>query len=218
MVNFSPLWISLKVSIIATIITFVFGVVVAYGVYNYKGKGKSILEGILLIPLILPPTVVGFILLVLLGKNGFIGQTLAPWNLSLVFNWYGAVIAAMVMGFPLMFRISLGAFEQIDTSILDAARIDGASEMVVFAYLAIPMSIRGILSGLVLTFSRIMGEFGATLMIAGNIPNKTQTVPMAIYFAVQGGNMREAWIWCGILLGISFLSIFALNFLSIFKT
>ncbi|MBE9222059.1 molybdate ABC transporter permease subunit [Cyanobacterium stanieri LEGE 03274] len=213
MVNFSPLWISLKVSLCATFIAFVFGVSFAYGLYNYRGKGRSLLEGILLIPLVLPPTVVGFILLILLGKNGI----LAPWNLNFVFNWYGAVIATTIMGFPLMFRISLGAFEQIDSLILDAARIEGASEMIVFIYIAIPMGLRGIISGLVLTFTRIMGEFGATLMVAGNIPNKTQTIPMAIYFAVQGGNINEAWFWCIVLLLISFLSIFLINLSSIFK-
>lgn len=217
MIDFSPLWISLKISLVATIITFILGVAFAYALYHYKGKGRSLLETILLIPLVLPPTVVGFILLIILGKNGILGQILGEWNITLVFNWYGGVIATMVMGFPLMFRVSLGAFEQIEPLILDAGRIEGASEIMVFFYIAMPLSIRGILSGLVLTFMRIMGEFGATLMVAGNIPHQTQTIPMAIYFAVQGGIMKEAWLWCGLLLMLSISSIFLLNLLSIFN-
>lgn len=213
-INLSPLWISLKVSLLATIITFILGVIIAYKVYQYRGKWRSLMETILLIPLVLPPTIVGFLILILLGKNGIIGQILSQWNLNIIFTWYAAIIAGVIIGFPLMFRATLGTFEQIDSLLLDAARIEGASEIKVFYYISLPLAFRGILSGIILSFTRILGEFGATLMVAGNIPNKTQTIPMAIYFAVQAGEMEEGWFWVIILLLFSFCTIFLLNNLS----
>ena len=116
--DLSPLWISLKVSLLATIVTFGLGTIVAYKMYHYRGKARSLIEGLLIAPLILPPTVVGFVLLVLLGKNGILGQMLAQWHLQLVFTWYAAVLAAIVVSFPLMYRAALGAFEQIDSLLL----------------------------------------------------------------------------------------------------
>jgi molybdate transport system permease protein len=208
--DLSPLWISLKVSIIATIVTFGLGTIVAYKMYQYRGKMRSLIEGFLIAPLILPPTVVGFVLLILLGKNGILGRIFG-WNLGLVFTWYAAVLAAIVVSFPLMYRAALGAFEQIDSLLLDAARLEGASEIAVFWYIALPLAIPGILAGTVLTFARALGEFGATLMIAGNIPGQTQTMPMAIYFAVEAGAIQEGWFWTTIVVCISFLGIIAVN-------
>jgi molybdate transport system permease protein len=209
--NLSPLWISLKVSLLATAITFVLGTVVAYSMYCYHSKWRSLIEGILIAPLILPPTVVGFILLMLLGKNGILGQILAQCNLRLVFTWYAAVLAAIIVAFPLMYRAALGAFEQIDPVLLDAARLDGASEAEVFCYIALPLAIPGILAGVVLTFARALGEFGATLMLAGNIPGQTQTMPMAIYFAVEAGAIQEGWFWTIAVVCISLVGIVAIN-------
>ena len=209
--DLSPLWISLKVSLLATIVTFGLGTSVAYKMYHYRGKARSLIEGLLIAPLILPPTVVGFILLVLLGKNGILGQMLAQWHLQLVFTWYAAVLAAIVVSFPLMYRAALGAFEQIDSLLLDAARLEGASEITVFWYIALPLAIPGILAGTILAFARALGEFGATLMIAGNIPGQTQTMPMAIYFAVEAGAIQEGWFWTIIVVCISLVGIIVLN-------
>jgi molybdate transport system permease protein len=209
--NLSPLWISLKVSLLATAITGGLGTLVAYKMYRYRGRARSPIEGILIAPLILPPTVVGFVLLTLLGKNGVLGQILNQWHLSLVFTWYAAVLAAAIVSFPLMYRAALGAFEQIDPLLLDAARLDGASEIEVFWYMALPLAISGILAGAVLTFARALGEFGATLMLAGNIPGRTQTMPMAIYFAVEAGAMQEGWFWVIIITGIAFVGIVVAN-------
>src|SRR5689334_7986445 len=130
--DLSPLWISLKTAFLATIITFFIGILSAYWMLGYRGKWKSLIEGIFVSPLVLPPTVVGFLLLLLLGKNGLIGKLLLPFNFSIVFTWYGAVVAATVVAFPLMYRTSLGAFEQLDANLLRVARTLGASEWTIF--------------------------------------------------------------------------------------
>jgi len=209
--DLSPLWISLKTAFLATIVTFFIGIAVAYWMLNYCGKGKVLLEGIFIAPLILPPTVVGFLLLLLFGKNGVLGQLLLPLKFSVVFSWYGAVIAAIVVSFPLMYRTALGAFEQIDSNYLNVAKTLGASEWTIFRRILFPLSLSGILAGTMLTFARALGEFGATLMLAGNIPGETQTIPMAIYFAVEAGATNEAAFWAIVILCISLSGIFAVN-------
>lgn len=209
--NLAPLWISLKVSLGATLLTAVLGIIAAYGIYNYQGRGRSLINSLFLTPLLLPPTVVGFILLMFLGKNSPLGQILARGNMRIVFTWYGAIIAAAVVSFPLVYRAALGAFTQIDRLLLDAARVEGAAEAEIFWYIAFPLAIPGILGGLVLGFARALGEFGATLMVAGNIPGQTQTMPMAIYFAVEAGAVGEGWFWTIIIMGISFLGIWLLD-------
>lgn len=211
MPDLSPLWISLKVSFLATLCTFTLGTIVAYKMYYYRGRARSLIEAFLIAPLILPPTVVGFILLILLGKNGILGQFLAKGNLQLIFTWYAAVLAAIVVSFPLMYRAALGAFEQIDTLLLDAARLEGASEPDVFWYIALPLAFPGILAGTVLAFARALGEFGATLMLAGNIPGQTQTMPMAIYFAVEAGAIEEGWFWTIIIVCIAIVGLTIVN-------
>jgi len=210
--DLSPLWISLKTASFATIATFFLGITAACWMLNYRGKGKLLIESILIAPLILPPTVVGFLLLLLFGKNGAIGKILVSINFSVVFTWYGAVIAAIVVSFPLMYRVALGAFEQIDANFIDVARTLGASEWTIFRRILIPLSIPGILAGTMLTFARALGEFGATLMLAGNIPGETQTIPMAIYFAVEAGETNEAGFWAIAILCISTSGIVAVNF------
>jgi len=205
--DLAPLWISLKVSVGATLITAMLGTIAAYGIYNYQGRGRSLLNNLFLTPLLLPPTVVGFILLLLLGNSSPLGKLLAQGNLRVVFTWSGAVIAAAVISFPLVYRAALGAFSQIDRLLLDAARVEGASEVEVFWYIALPLARPGILGGVVLGFARALGEFGATLMVAGNIPGRTQTMPMAIYFAVEAGDLGEGWFWTIIIMGIAFLGV-----------
>jgi molybdate transport system permease protein len=210
--DISPLWISLKTALLATLVTFFVGIGTAYWMLGYRGKGKSIIEGIFVSPLILPPTVVGFLLLLLFGKNGFIGKIIEPLHISIVFTWYGAVIAAIVVSFPLMYKTALGAFEQIDANLLQVARTLGASEWTGFWRVTLPLALPGIVAGTTLAFARALGEFGATLMVAGNIPGQTQTIPMAIYFAVEAGAMDEAWFWSLVIIVTSLLVIIGVNF------
>ncbi len=210
--DLSPLWISLKTSLLATVITFFVGIAAAYWMLNYRSKGKSLIEGIFVSPLILPPTVVGFLLLMFFGKFGLAGQFLEKFGeFSIVFNWYGAAIAATVVSFPLMYRTALGTFEQIDENLLLVAKTLGASQMTIFWRVMLPLSVPGILAGTTLAFARALGEFGATLMLAGNIPGQTQTMPLAIYFAVEGGANNEAWFWSLVIMSTSLSSIVAVN-------
>ncbi|MCA2702086.1 MAG: molybdate ABC transporter permease subunit [Microcystis sp. M179S2] len=211
MPDFSPLWISLKTATIALIIIFFLGIAAAYWMLGYRGRWKSLIEGVFVAPLILPPTVLGFILLLLFGKNGLLGQLLDLFNFRVVFTWYAAIITATVVAFPLMYKTTLGAFEQVDANILQVARTLGASEGKIFWRVLLPLSFPGVLAGLTLAFARALGEFGATLMLAGNIPGQTQTIPMAIFFAVEAGAMTEAWIWVFIIMLISLSGIIAVN-------
>lgn len=208
----SPLFISIKTALLATFITTILGIITAYLTANYKGKLKGLLDGIFTLPLVLPPTVVGFLLLVLFGKNGFLGKFLLTFNVSVIFSFSATVIAATVVSFPMMYRTSRSAFEQIDYNIILAAKTLGFSEFKIFYKIAIPLALPGILGGIVLSFARALGEFGATLMLAGNIPGKTQTIPLAIFFAVEGGNMSLAYFWVLIIIAISIVSIFLLNY------
>lgn len=201
--DFSPLWISLKSAIIGTIITFFLGIAVARWMLSTHIKGKAFLEGFFLSPLVLPPTVVGFLLLLLFGRNGPVGQLLLQLGMSVIFTWQAAVITATVVAFPLMYKTAQGAFEQIDPNLLNAARTLGASEWTVFWRVMLPLAWPGILAGTILAFTRALGEFGATLMLAGNIPGQTQTMPMAIYFAVEAGDLKLALIWVVIILSLS---------------
>ncbi|ALF52839.1 maltoporin [Nostoc piscinale CENA21] len=210
--DLSPLWISLKTSLLATFITFFVGIAAAYWMLSYRGKAKSLIESIFVAPLILPPTVVGFLLLLFFGKNGPVGKLMEPFDLTIVFTWYGAAIAATVVSFPLMYKTALGAFEQIDGNLLRVARTLGASESRIFWRISLPLALPGILAATTLAFARALGEFGATLMLAGNIPGQTQTIPMAIYFAVEAGAMDEAWFWAIAIMVISLSGIIAVNF------
>ena len=210
--DISPLWISLKSSAIATFITFFMGIAAARWMLSTRIRGKALIEGIFISPLVLPPTVVGFLLLLLFGRNGAIGQFLLQFDLTIIFTWQAAAITATVVSFPLMYKTALGAFEQIDANLLNAARTLGASEWQVFWRIMLPLAWPGILAGTVLAFARALGEFGATLMLAGNIPGQTQTIPMAIYFAVEAGDMRQAAIWVLIILSLSLTMLTAVNF------
>ena len=210
--NFSPLWISLKTAFLATIITSIIGIFISYKMANYKGRGRGFIDGIFTLPLILPPTVIGFFLLLICGKNGFVGKIFMSFNKNIIFSWSATVIAATVVAFPMMYRTCRSAFEQIDKNMISAARTLGLSETKIFFKIAMPLAWPGIIGGLVLSFARALGEFGATLMIAGNIPGKTQTMPVAIFFAVEGGDMNKAMLWVLIIVAISFIMIFLLNY------
>ncbi|MGL5693666.1 MAG: molybdate ABC transporter permease subunit [Peptostreptococcaceae bacterium] len=212
--DWTPLYISIKTAFVSTIITFVIGIVVSYLMANYRGKYKGIIDGVLTLPLILPPTVVGFILLLLIGKNGFIGEFFLKYDKTLVFSWTATIIASTTVAFPMMYRTTRASFEQIDTNMINAARTLGLSEWKIFYKIAIPLAFPGIIAGVVLSFARALGEFGATLMVAGNIPGKTQTMPLAIFFAVEGGDMKSAFIWVLIIMSISMLMIIILNYWS----
>lgn len=210
--DFSPLWISLKTAFLATIITSIIGIFISYKMANYKGRGRGLIDGVFTLPLILPPTVIGFFLLLICGKNGFVGKIFMSFNKNIIFSWSSTVIAATVVAFPMMYRTCRSAFEQIDKNMISAARTLGLSETKIFFKIAIPLAWPGIIGGLVLSFARALGEFGATLMIAGNIPGKTQTMPVAIFFAVEGGDMNKAMLWVLIIVAISFIMIFLLNY------
>lgn len=210
--DFSPLWISLKTAFLATIITSIIGIFISYKMANYKGRGRGLIDGVFTLPLILPPTVIGFFLLLICGKNGFVGKIFMSFNKNIIFSWSATVIAATVVAFPMMYRTCRSAFEQIDKNMISAARTLGLSETKIFFKIAIPLAWPGIIGGLVLSFARALGEFGATLMIAGNIPGKTQTMPVAIFFAVEGGDMNKAMLWVLIIVVISFIMIFLLNY------
>lgn len=215
--DFSPFWISIKTSILATIITFFLGIIVSYIVASYSGKLKGLIDGLLTLPLILPPTVVGFFLLLLCGKNGPIGKLLAHFNTTIIFSWPATVVAAIVVSFPMMYRSTRSAFEQIDSNLISAARTLGLSEFKIFYKIAVPLAFPGIIGGTVLTFARAMGEFGATLMIAGNMPGKTQTMPLAIFFAAEGSDMQKALLWVIIIVSFSLIMILVLNYWSEFQ-
>ncbi|WP_293156727.1 MULTISPECIES: molybdate ABC transporter permease subunit [unclassified Microcoleus] len=210
--DLSPLWISLKASAIATFLTFFLGIAGARWMLSTRIRGKALIEGIFISPLVLPPTVIGFLLLLLFGRNGAIGQFLLKFDLTILFTWQAAVITATVVSFPLMYKTALGSFEQIDANLLNAARTLGASEWTVFWRIMLPLAWPGILAGTILTFARALGEFGATLMLAGNIPGQTQTIPMAIYFAVEAGDMRQATIWVLIVLSLALSVLTAVNY------
>ena len=212
--DFSPFWVSIKTSLLTTVISFFIGIFLSYLIANYRGRLKGLIDGILTLPLILPPTVVGFFLLLICGKNGPIGKILAYFGKSLIFSWEATVVSAIVVSFPMMYRSTRSAFEQIDFNLISAARTLGLSEFKIFYKIAIPLAYPGIIGGVVLTFARAMGEFGATLMLAGNIPGKTQTMPLAIFFAAEGGDMKTALMWVIIIVVFSMTMILALNYWS----
>lgn len=202
-VDSSPLLISLATTCAATVATFFLGLFAARSMYGVRGSLRAWIDGILTLPLVLPPTVVGFFLLLLLGRRSFIGHALEQVGITIVFSWPATVIAATVVAFPLMYRTTLGAFEQVNPNLLDAARTLGASERVVFRRVLLPLAAPGVLAGTVLAFARALGEFGATLMLAGNIPGRTQTMPMAIFSAVEDGDMHAAMLWVLLIVALS---------------
>jgi molybdate transport system permease protein len=209
----SPLWISIRTVLAATAITFLGGIAAARWMAHYSGKLKSVIDGLFILPLVVPPTVVGIGLLLTFGKHGPIGELLALFGTTVVFSWPATVISAAVLSFPLMYMTARGAFEQVDANIENAARTLGASEWRVFFSVTLPVAWPGVAAGTVLCIARSLGEFGATLMLAGNIPGKTATIPVAIYFAIQAGDMEQAVALIGIVLVIAFASLTTLAYL-----
>lgn len=209
--DLTPLWVSLKTALTATLLAFVLGIAAARWMLTYRGRGRNLIDGILTLPLVLPPTVVGFLLLLLLGKQGLVGQLLHPLGMTVIFTWGATVIAATVVAFPLMYKTGLGAFEQVDLTLVSSARTLGASEWRIFWQLLLPLAFPGVLAGTVLAFARALGEFGATLMVGGSIPGVTQTLPIAIFFAAEAGRMGLALTWVLLMVAVSLTAIAGLN-------
>jgi molybdate transport system permease protein len=208
----SPVKLSLEIASVSIVIVIVLGLLMGKVMANKTFKGKAVIETILLLPLVLPPTVVGFLLIVVFGRNSPIGE-LIEWifNQPIIFTWWAAVIASTVVAFPLMYQSAKTGFESVDIDIENAARVDGANGIKLFMFVSIPLALKSIISGGILSFARALGEFGATLMFAGNIPGKTQTIPTAIYIAIDSGNMQMAWLWAVCMIGISFLMLLSVH-------
>jgi len=187
-VAWSALSLSLQVALWATLLNLVLGIGVGYLLARKRFVGRDLLDTVLTLPMVMPPTVLGYYLLVLLGRKGWLGQWLQDtWGINLIFSLQGAVIAATVVAFPLVFKPARAAFEAIDGQMEEAGRVLGVSEIGIFLRITLPLAWRGILAGVLLGFARALGEFGATLMVAGSIPGKTQTLSIAVYEAVQAG-------------------------------
>lgn len=209
--DLSPLWISLKIALTATLITFLTGLAAAWGV-TYLRRGKHIVDSLLSIPMVLPPTVVGFLLLLLFGRNSAFGRFLDGIGVNLIFTWQGAVIAAVVVSFPVMYRGARGAMEQVDRNLVYAARTLGMREFTILRRVILPSAWPGIAAAAVLSFARALGEFGATIMIAGNLPGRTQTMAVAVYTAMQGGNRELAMKWVLIIVSFSLATLILMNY------
>lgn len=214
MLDLTPLWLSLKTSAVATVITFFLGIAAAGWMHGYQGKARGLIDAVFTLPLVLPPTVVGFLLLVIFGRNGPLGQLLTALNLQVVFSWSATVIASTVVAFPLMYRATLGAFEQVNPALIQASETLGAAPRRVFWRITLPLALPGVVAATILSFARALGEFGATLMLAGNIPGRTQTIPLAIFFNAEAGKMDRAFAWVIIIIAIALATIAALNYWS----
>ena len=204
----SPIWLSLKIASIAGVVVIMLGTMSGRLLARKSFKGKAIVETIFMLPMVLPPTVVGFFLIVIFGRNSLAGQAI-EWLFKqpIIFTWWAAVIASIVVAFPLMYQSAKSGFQGVDLDIENAARIDGANEWRIFLFISIPLASKALISGSILSFARALGEFGATLMFAGNIPGETQTIPTAIYIAIDSGNMQMAWLWVISIVLLSFLML-----------
>lgn len=193
MADLGPLWLSVQVAAMATALIVLVGVPVALALARLRFPGKGLLSGLLVVPVVLPPTVLGYLLLILLGRRAWLGQWLEQaLGLVLVFHWTGAVVASAVTAFPLFLLPARGAFEEVDPALEDVARLLGRGELSVFLDVTLPLAWRGLAAATVLAFARALGDFGATMMVAGNIPGLTQTASLAIYDAVQAGDAARA--------------------------
>lgn len=210
--DYSPVWVSLKTTLAATAITFVLGIVAARLRYGWRSHFAGFVDAILLLPLALPPTVVGLVLLLVFGRSSPIGQLLSDFGMTVIFSWEATVITAVVASFPLMYQATYAAFQQIDPELLDVGRLFGMNEWQLLWKAMIALAWPGILAGTILSFVRALGEFGATLMLAGNLPGRTQTIPLAIFFHVDGGEIRQAIILSLITLIISVATLLIIRF------
>ncbi len=213
--DFSPLLISLKTGIVATVISFFLGIYAAAGIVKTSTKKRAVLDGILTLPMVLPPTVAGFFLLLIFSKKRPLGAFLYnTWNIKVVQTWLGCVLAATVIAFPLMYRNARAAFEQVDANVIYAGRTLGMSEFKIFWRIIMPAAAPGIVSGTILTFARALGEYGATSMLAGNIPGKTGTISQKIAMVIQDGDYKTAGIWVVIVMLISFVVVLSMNLIT----
>ena len=215
--SISPILISMKTATVSMALTFLLGLFVARFIVKIKSeKVKMILDGILTLPLVLPPTVMGFFLIITFGVNRPVGKFLLEFlGVKIVFSWIATVIASVAISFPLMYRSARGAFEQVDQNLIMAARTLGMSERRIFWKITMPLALPGVISGGILAFARGLGEFGATAMIAGNIENKTRTLPLAIYSEVSAGNMDVAFKYVLIVTIISFVVVVLTNYFAL---
>lgn len=212
MLDWQPVLLSLRVAAAALVVVFIVGTLAARFLSRRDFPGKEVVEGLLLLPLVLPPVVTGFFLLVLFGRQGPLGGPLhRVLDVQLLFTAWAAVLAAAVVSFPLMYQSAKAAFLAVDAGLEDAARTLGAGEVRVFFTVALPLAWPGLLAGVVLTFARSLGEFGATIMVAGNIPGKTTTVPLAIYALADAGELRRAGAYALLISAISLALVVALN-------
>lgn len=210
--DWSPLIISIKTAIVATIISFFIGVLLAKKAMTCDKKKKAFLDGIMSLPIVLPPTVAGFILLIVFSKRRFLGSFLLDnFNISVLQTWLGCILAATVIALPLMYQNARAAFEQVDENLIYAARTLGMSERKIFYRILLPVARPGLIAGSILCFARAMGEYGATSMIAGNIPGKTGTISQTIAMVINDGDYLKAGIWVVIVLVISFVIIYSVN-------
>ena len=210
--NWLPVYLSLKIAFYATFFTALIGIPLGWLLARREFIGSSLLSTFVMLPMVLPPTVLGYYLLVLIGRQSIIGRWLQDvLQINLVFTWQGAMLAAVVVSLPLMVRAVQASIESVDKNTEDVARTLGKSETAIFFRITLPLAWQGIIAGLVLTFARAMGEFGATLMVAGNIPGKTQTLSIAIYDAVQGGDYQQANFLVMLISGITILALLLLN-------
>ncbi|MED4018919.1 molybdate ABC transporter permease subunit [Sutcliffiella cohnii] len=208
----TPLFLTFKIATIATFIAFVFGVLFSWWFAFNKNKLTNFLSILVTIPLVIPPTVLGYYLLLMLGRGSFIGQWYERiFGQPIVFTWKAAVIAAAIAALPLLIRPIQASFESISKDTIGAAELDGAGKLQLLWYVVMPLAYKGVLAGLVLGFARAMGEFGATLMVAGNIPGKTQTLSIAIYDAVQANRMTDAHMMVIILSVSTILFLYLIN-------
>ena len=213
--DWSPLFISLKTGIVATFISFFLGIYAARKVVKTTPGKKAVIDGILTLPMVLPPTVAGFFLLLIFSKRRPFGIFLyETFDIKVVQSWLGCIIAATVIAFPLMYRNARAAFEQLDVNLIYAGRTLGMSDIRIFWKVVIPSAGPGIASGTILTFARALGEYGATSMLAGNIPGKTGTISQKIAIVIQDGDYATAGVWVAIVMLIAFLVIFSMNFIS----
>ena len=213
--DWSPLYISIKTGIVATILSFFLGIFAARKVMKARPGVKAAVDGILTLPMVIPPTAAGFFLLLLFSRRRPFGSFLfETFDLKVVQTWLGCIIAATVIAFPLMYRNARAAFELMDVNLIYAARTLGMGEMEIFWKVAVPSARPGILSGTILTFARAMGEYGATSMLAGNIPGKTGTISQKIAMVIQDGDYLTAGIWVGIVMLIAFAIVFFMNLVS----
>ncbi|MGJ9382839.1 molybdate ABC transporter permease subunit [Salipaludibacillus sp. CF4.18] len=211
-INLFPLLLSLRVSITATILAIVIGIPIAYYLHRANGKMSDFIDTLITLPIVLPPTVLGYYLLVLLGRNSPVGQFLENYlDITIVFTPTGAVIAALVVSIPFMIKSAKTSFASIDQDLIHSAAILGRQRLNIFFTIMVPLAWRGIVAGITLTFARAMGDFGATLMIAGSIPNETMTMPIAIYDALLVGDRTLANTLVFIMTIVAITILYAIN-------